>query len=60
MDPRKLIKDSEYVYKHTNGQELIVLYLFETINYYVFICKKEIIRLTPSIVTTQIYASKME
>ncbi len=60
MDPKKLIKDQEYVYKQINGEEIKVLYLYETINYYTFIGKNEIIRLTPSNVTTQIYASKME
>ena len=56
MDPKKLIKNREYVLEHKSGKKLTVIYIHETINNYVFLSNKEMIFLTPAHVNSYINA----
>lgn len=60
MDPKALIKDKEYILNRPLEKPQNVIYVHETINYYVFISNNEMISLTPSNVKSQIYANQME
>lgn len=60
MDPKSLIRNNEYVLREESGTQTPVIYVHETINHYVFISNKQMVRLDPYKVNTQIYAGKVE